>query len=65
MTLQNFGQPLSLVAASACKCGGRMTLQKSAFKWLHEAANWHPTNSDRFGRFSESIPRSSQRPRDQ
>jgi hypothetical protein len=40
MTLQNFGQPLSLVAASACKCGGRMTLQKSAFKWLHEAANW-------------------------
>src|SRR5450759_1831446 len=41
MTLQNFGQPLVLVAASACKCGGCMTLQKSAFRWLHEAANWH------------------------
>ena len=41
MTLQNFGQPLLLVAASACKCGGCMTLQKSAFRWLHEAANWH------------------------
>jgi hypothetical protein len=40
MTLQNFGQPLVLVAASACKCGGCMTLQKSAFRWLHEAANW-------------------------
>jgi hypothetical protein len=41
MTLQNFGQALLLVAASACKCGGGMTLQKSAFRWLHEAANWH------------------------
>jgi hypothetical protein len=41
MTLQNFGQPLSLVAASACKCRGGMTLQKSAFRWRHEAANWH------------------------
>jgi hypothetical protein len=40
MTLQKFGQPLVLVAASACKCGGGMTLQKSAFRWLHEAANW-------------------------
>jgi hypothetical protein len=40
MTLQNFGQPLVLVAASACKCGGCMTLQKLAFRWLHEAANW-------------------------
>jgi hypothetical protein len=35
------GQALLLVAALACKCGGRMTLQKSAFKWLLEAANWH------------------------
>ena len=41
MTLQNFGQALVLVAASVCKCGGCMTLQKSAFRWLHEAANWH------------------------
>ena len=21
-----------------------MTLQKSAFRWLHEAANWHPVS---------------------
>jgi hypothetical protein len=42
MTLQNFGQALVLVAASACKCRGGMTLQKSAFRWRHEAANWHP-----------------------
>ena len=41
MTLQNFGQPLLLVAACACKCRGGMTLQKSAFRWRHEAANWH------------------------
>jgi hypothetical protein len=40
MTLQNFGQALVLVAASACKCRGGMTLQKSAFRWRHEAANW-------------------------
>jgi hypothetical protein len=46
MTLQNFGQPLLLVAASACKCGGCMTLQKSAFRWPHEAANWQwPTGA--------------------
>jgi hypothetical protein len=41
MTLQNFGQPLLLVAASGCKCSGGMTLQKSTVRWLHEAANWH------------------------
>jgi hypothetical protein len=45
MTLQNFGQPLLLVAASACKCGGCMTLQKSAFRWLHEAANWQQVHA--------------------
>jgi hypothetical protein len=47
MTLQNFGQPLLLVAASACKCGGCMTLQKSAFRWLHEAANWQGSHPER------------------
>ena len=41
MTLQNFGQPLLLVAASGCKGSGGMTLQKSTVRWLHEAANWH------------------------
>jgi len=40
MTPQNSGQALVLVAASACKCGGGMTLQNSAFRWRHEAANW-------------------------
>jgi hypothetical protein len=40
MTLQNFGHSLVLVAACACKCRGGMTLQKSAFRWRHEAANW-------------------------
>jgi hypothetical protein len=40
MTLQNLGQTLVLVAACACKCRGGMTLQKSAFRWRHEAANW-------------------------
>jgi hypothetical protein len=40
MTLQNFGQALVLVAACACKCRGGMTLQKSAFRRRHEAANW-------------------------
>jgi len=48
MTLQKFGQPLVLVAASVCKCGGCMTLQKSAFRWLHEAANWHSEGGSRF-----------------
>jgi hypothetical protein len=44
MTLQKLGQPLVLVAASVCKCGGGMTLQKSAFRWRHEAANWHTSS---------------------
>jgi transposase len=47
MTLQNFGQALVLVAASACKCRGGMTLQKSAFRWRHEAANWHALTAER------------------
>ena len=47
MTLQNFGQPLMLLAASCCICGGCMTLRKSAFRWLHEAANWHSAASDK------------------
>jgi hypothetical protein len=39
MTLQKSDHALSLVAACRCKTGGCMTLPKSAFKWLHEAAN--------------------------
>jgi len=67
MTLQNFVQPLVLVAASGCKCGGCMTLQKSAFRWLHEPANWHrgerilasksPDRTTRYGHASFSVRR--------
>jgi len=39
MTLQKSDHALSLVAACGCKTGGCMTLPKSAFRWLHEAAN--------------------------
>jgi len=46
MTLQTFRQTLVLVAVCACKCRGGMTLQKSAFRWRHEAANWQAVAID-------------------